>query len=77
MAEAERIIGTPDIPDAEGTEGDEAEARGEETAPSRGKRKVMVLFCVAVFAYLLDLISKMIVVAKLSTTRRSRSSATG
>ncbi|MFF2408646.1 signal peptidase II [Streptomyces sp. NPDC058092] len=65
MAEAERIIGTPDIPDAEGTEGDEAEDRGEETAPSRGKRKIMVLFGVAVFAYLLDLISKMIVVAKL------------
>ncbi|MFJ1544655.1 signal peptidase II [Streptomyces sp. NPDC088246] len=65
MAEAERIIGTPDIPDAEGTEGDEAESRVEETAPGRGKRKIMVLFVVAVFAYLLDLISKMIVVAKL------------
>ncbi|AXE77436.1 signal peptidase II [Streptomyces atratus] len=65
MAEAERIIGTPDIPDAEGTEGDEAENRVEETAPSRGKRRIMVLFAVAVFAYLLDLISKMIVVAKL------------
>ncbi|WP_405688618.1 signal peptidase II [Streptomyces sp. NBC_00057] len=65
MAEAERIIGTPDIPDAEGTEGDEAENRVEETAPSRGKRKIMVLFAVAVFAYLLDLISKTIVVAKL------------
>ncbi|MER5359900.1 signal peptidase II [Streptomyces sp. NPDC002785] len=65
MAEAERIIGTPDIPDAEGTEGDEAADRVEETAPSRGKRKIMVLFAVAVFAYLLDLISKMIVVAKL------------
>ncbi|MFG2623657.1 signal peptidase II [Streptomyces sp. NPDC048473] len=65
MAEAERIIGTPDIPDAEGTEGDEAESRVEETAPSRGKRKIMVLFAVAVFAYLLDLISKMIVVEKL------------
>jgi signal peptidase II len=65
VAEAERIIGTPDIPDAEGTEGEEAEGRGEETAPSRGKRKIMVLFGVAVFAYLLDLISKMIVVAKL------------
>ncbi|WP_405681730.1 signal peptidase II [Streptomyces sp. NBC_01238] len=65
MAEAERIIGTPDIPDAEGTEGDEVEGRGEETAPSRGKRKITVLFGVAVFAYLLDLISKMIVVAKL------------
>ncbi|WP_327366878.1 signal peptidase II [Streptomyces sp. NBC_01217] len=65
MAEAERIIGTPDIPEAEGTEGDEAADRVEETAPGRGKRKVVVLFAVAVFAYLLDLISKMIVVAKL------------
>ncbi|MEL5958958.1 signal peptidase II [Streptomyces sp. CLV115] len=69
MAEAERIIGTPDIPDAEGTEGDEAadrvEDRGEETAPGRGRRKIMVLFAVAVFAYLLDLSSKMLVVAKL------------
>ncbi|MER5848383.1 signal peptidase II [Streptomyces sp. NPDC002012] len=65
MAEAERIIGTPDIPDAEGTEGDVAESGVEETVPSRGKRKIMVLFAVAVFAYLLDLISKMIVVAKL------------
>ncbi|MEV6744595.1 signal peptidase II [Streptomyces sp. NPDC051080] len=69
MAEAERIIGTPDIPDAEGTEGgeaaDRAEGQVEETAPGRGKRKIMVLFAVAVLAYLLDLSSKMIVVAKL------------
>jgi signal peptidase II len=65
VAEAERIIGTPDIPDAEGTEGDEAEGRGGEAAPSRGARKIKVLFAVAVFAYLMDLISKMIVVAKL------------
>ncbi|MCX4848538.1 signal peptidase II [Streptomyces sp. NBC_00893] len=69
MAEAERIIGTPDIPDAGGTEGDEAadrpEGQAEETAPSRGKRRIMVLFAVAVLAYLLDLSSKMIVVAKL------------
>ncbi|MGW3659282.1 signal peptidase II [Streptomyces sp. NPDC005151] len=73
MAEAERIIGTPDIPDAEGTGGPEDEVRGEPggadtdraEAPGKGKRKIMVLFAVAVFAYLLDLISKMIVVAKL------------
>ncbi|MGW1088618.1 signal peptidase II [Streptomyces sp. NPDC002596] len=73
MAEAERIIGTPDIPDAEGTGGPEDVVQGEpgETgadraaAPGKGKRKIMVLFGVAVFAYLLDLISKMIVVAKL------------
>ncbi|MFF8912558.1 signal peptidase II [Streptomyces sp. NPDC015032] len=65
MAEAERIIGTPDIPDAEGDEEGGAEGRVEETAPGRGKRKVAVLFAVAVFAYLLDLISKLVVVAKL------------
>ncbi|MEU7469722.1 signal peptidase II [Streptomyces sp. NPDC044984] len=69
MAEAERIIGTPDTPDADreeqeraGTEGAAAEA--EATGP-RGKRRVAVLFAVAAFAYALDLISKMIVVAKL------------
>ncbi|MGW2083821.1 signal peptidase II [Streptomyces sp. NPDC001880] len=65
MAEAERIIGTPDIPDAEGAEKDEAADRGGEAVPSTGGRKVKVLFAVAVCAYLLDLISKMIVVAKL------------
>ncbi|MET7858996.1 signal peptidase II [Streptomyces sp. NPDC005318] len=64
MAEAERIISTPDIPEAEGAEG-----KSEDTVPGevrgKGKRKIVVLFAVAVFAYLLDLISKMIVVAKL------------
>jgi signal peptidase II len=75
VAEAERIIGTPDIPDAEGTGGPEDEVRVESggtgvdtdraETPGKGKRKIMVLFVVAVFAYLLDLISKMIVVAKL------------
>lgn len=83
MAEAERIIDTPDIPDAEGA--DEAAARqpadgtaadgtaaeaGEGTAADgtgggKGRRKILVLFAVSVVAYLLDLISKMIVVAKL------------
>ncbi|MER5743719.1 signal peptidase II [Streptomyces sp. NPDC002225] len=69
MAEAERIIGTPDIPDAAGTEEDgdaeRSEARAGEAAPARGRRKIMALAVVAVLAYLLDLISKMIVVAKL------------
>ncbi|MEV5883251.1 signal peptidase II [Streptomyces sp. NPDC052020] len=116
MAEAERIIGTPDIPDgsragrerpdeaaapgersgagtertpaggpAAGTEGaggaDEAagseagrpaepesragEAGGGAAGGPRGKRRIAVLFAVAAFAYALDLISKMIVVAKL------------
>ncbi|MFG2342964.1 signal peptidase II [Streptomyces phaeochromogenes] len=93
MAEAERIIGTPDIPEAAGAEpeqtdqsaaaGERPDAQGaqdpagsqgsdsgsEEAAapaePSRGKRRIAVLFTVAVLAYALDLISKMIVVAKL------------
>ncbi|WP_411760896.1 signal peptidase II [Streptomyces tunisiensis] len=80
MAEAERIIGTPDTPDAdrdgqdrdiedrdlrdrdgrEPADGTEAEAERP-----RGRRRIAVLFAVAAFAYLLDLVSKMIVVAKL------------
>ncbi|MFG2719574.1 signal peptidase II [Streptomyces sp. NPDC048416] len=57
MAEAERIIGTPD-----------AEGADEQPAPSeqpKGKRKIAVLFAVAAFAYLLDLGSKLLVVARL------------
>ncbi|GAA2988531.1 signal peptidase II [Streptomyces fulvorobeus] len=70
MAEAERIIDTPDIPDAGGADGAGAQQPADGTAVSegtggRGKRKILVLFGVALFAYLLDLISKMIVVAKL------------
>ncbi|ATL27072.1 signal peptidase II [Streptomyces formicae] len=116
MAEAERIIGTPDIPEAagaepersvpgsdaaaaaepaaesdgakdatdakgasEGSDGSEGESKGAAAGTSgdaadgaeadgpkdKGKRKIAVLFAVAVFAYALDLISKMIVVAKL------------
>ncbi|MEV2249044.1 signal peptidase II [Streptomyces sp. NPDC050147] len=78
MAEAERIIGTPDIPEAAGAEPEqsasdsgEAAGRGEQTSPdeqgpkSKGKRKILVLFAVSVLAYALDLVSKMIVVAKL------------
>ncbi|WEH32932.1 signal peptidase II [Streptomyces sp. AM 4-1-1] len=76
MAEAERIIGTPDIPDAEGA-GPERPGEGvgpdegDSTAARRadGRRKILVLFAVAVFAYLLDLISKTIVVAKLEHQR--------
>uniref|UniRef100_A0AAU3H1T4 Lipoprotein signal peptidase n=1 Tax=Streptomyces sp. NBC_01401 TaxID=2903854 RepID=A0AAU3H1T4_9ACTN len=88
MAEAESIIGTPDIPDAEGVDGAEPqqpaegstpagsheasgdepgshEASGDEPGSGRGRRKILVLLGAAVLAYLLDLISKMIVVAKL------------
>ncbi|MFJ7333794.1 signal peptidase II [Streptomyces sp. NPDC101110] len=91
MAEAERIIGTPDTPDAAGSgkerpgaEGSPAGEPGTDpevpAAPAgapgagepdaaagepRGRRRIAVLFAVAAFAYALDLISKLIVVAKL------------
>ncbi|MET9808320.1 signal peptidase II [Streptomyces halstedii] len=115
MAEAERIIGTPDIPDAEGADGaepqrpsegteqprgdakgagpargdaegaepaeggpatgdaatgdaatgDEAATGGDAAVGGRRRKKILVLLCVAVLAYLLDLVSKTIVVAEL------------
>ncbi|MFF8957051.1 signal peptidase II [Streptomyces sp. NPDC014894] len=55
MAEAERTIGTPDVDD-------EAEASAEQP---RGRRRVAVLLSVAAVAYLIDLVTKMIVVARL------------
>ncbi|MGW0700527.1 signal peptidase II [Streptomyces sp. NPDC002867] len=55
MAEAERIIGTPDVDD-------EAAAPAEQP---QGRRRVVALFAVALVAYLLDLVSKIIVVEKL------------
>jgi len=51
VAEVERVIGTSEAPEGESS--------------PRGKRRVAVLFTVAVFAYALDLVSKIIVVAKL------------
>jgi signal peptidase II len=88
VAEAERIIGTPDTPDAAGGGRERPDAEGtpagepgtdpatvagtsgtgepEATAGRpRGRRRIAVLFAVAAFAYALDLISKLIVVAKL------------
>jgi signal peptidase II len=68
VAEAERIIGTPDSPEgAEAEPEQSAGAEGQESAEARprGKRRIVVLFAVAAFAYVLDLVSKMIVVAKL------------
>ncbi|MGW0915118.1 signal peptidase II [Streptomyces sp. NPDC002784] len=68
MAEAERIIGTPESPDGAEAEPEQSSgAQGQDggEARSRGKRRIAVLFAVASFAYALDLISKMIVVAKL------------
>jgi signal peptidase II len=60
VAEAERIIGTPDSPQAAG-----AESEAAPVERPKGRRRVAVLFAVAAFAYILDLVSKMIVVAKL------------
>lgn len=91
MAEAERIIGTPDTPDAAGSGKERPDAEGSPAgepgtdpaappAPAgapgagepdatagrpRGRRRIAVLFAVAAFAYVLDLVSKLIVVAKL------------
>jgi signal peptidase II len=83
VAEAERIIGTPDTPGAAGGEPEQSDERADVGKPAsdgpsatdapeaaeaerpRGKRRIAVLFAVAAFAYALDLISKMIVVAKL------------
>ncbi|WP_330457249.1 signal peptidase II [Streptomyces sp. NBC_00820] len=83
MAEAERTIGTSDIP------GDSGERTGTPGAPAGSgaphgpgvsgadgqgpaderktgrRRRIAVLFAVAAFAYALDLVSKMLVVAKL------------
>jgi len=76
VTEAERIIGTPDIPGAAGAEpeqSDENAASGDRSASDesamderpKGRRRIAVLFTVAALAYALDLVSKMIVVAKL------------
>ncbi|WP_069172414.1 signal peptidase II [Streptomyces griseus] len=71
MAEAERIIGTPDIPEAEGADGTESQRLSADTDGAggtdggRGGKKILVLLGVAVLAYVLDLVSKMIVVAEL------------
>ncbi|MFJ9108051.1 signal peptidase II [Streptomyces sp. NPDC102283] len=65
MAEAERIIGTPDDPEAEGTDEGGSTAADAAVNTGRGKRKILILLSVAVVAYLLDLSTKMIVVAKL------------
>ncbi|WP_208877006.1 signal peptidase II [Streptomyces armeniacus] len=58
MTEAERAIETPD---------DEDEATEERSAepPPRGRRRIAVLVGVAALAYALDLVSKLIVVARL------------
>ncbi|KOG08751.1 MULTISPECIES: signal peptidase II [Streptomyces] len=75
MAEAERIIGTPDSAGAEEPAASDETVASEGTAASdgtaapeerpRGRRRIVALFVVALLAYLLDLGSKMLVVAKL------------
>ncbi|WP_372348699.1 signal peptidase II [Streptomyces sp. KL116D] len=75
MAEAERVIGTPDSPEAGAAEPEkagEAAETAETTAPAeesaerpKGRRRIAVLFAVAALAYALDLVSKLIVVAEL------------
>lgn len=77
MAEAERIIGTPDTPgdeheqtaaagapDGSGAAGADGRRTPEPRRAGRGRR-IAVLFAVAAFAYALDLISKMLVVSRL------------
>ena len=59
MAEAERIIGTPYSPETGAGPEQDGSARPQ------GRRKIAVLFSVAAFAYTLDLVSKLLVVAKL------------
>ncbi|QEV17633.1 MULTISPECIES: signal peptidase II [Streptomyces] len=66
MAEAERIIGTPENPEAVGGEPERpGDVVGEDEQRPKGRRKIAVLFAVAAVAYAFDLVSKMIVVAKL------------
>ncbi|MER6571271.1 signal peptidase II [Streptomyces sp. NPDC001093] len=82
MAEAERIIGTPDTPDDGGERAAAgapagsgastpaaASGAGEQQSPAQARgprgRRIALLFAVAVFAYSLDLVSKLLVVAKL------------
>ncbi|KOU25888.1 peptidase A8 [Streptomyces sp. WM6372] len=55
VAEAESIIGTPEV-------GDDAQP---ESAAPQGRRRIVALLVVALLAYLLDFGSKMLVVAKL------------
>ncbi|MER7400363.1 signal peptidase II [Streptomyces sp. NPDC000151] len=70
MAEAERITGTPGTGPEPG-QGDGGEAAGQgaaeagATAAPRGRRRIGALLLVALIVYLLDLGSKLLVVAKL------------
>ncbi|MFC9431215.1 MULTISPECIES: signal peptidase II [unclassified Streptomyces] len=63
MAEAERSIGTPSVGE-DSDNGNDGETAATAEQP-KGKRKIAALFTVALLAYLLDLGTKMLVVAKL------------
>ncbi|MFT9789269.1 signal peptidase II [Streptomyces bacillaris] len=65
MAEAEHIIGTPEDPETEHADGGGSTAADAAANAGVGKRKILALVAVAIVAYLLDLVSKLIVVAKL------------
>ncbi|WP_428814731.1 signal peptidase II [Streptomyces albus] len=65
MTEVERPIDSPDDGPA-GAESDEQErAEGESAAPGRRRRRIAVLVSVAALAFVLDLVSKLVVVAEL------------
>ncbi|MCG0290494.1 signal peptidase II [Streptomyces sp. PSAA01] len=64
MTEAEQAIGTPDAGKAEEGAGTSA-AGADEAVAGRGKRRVGVFLTVAALAYVIDLVSKLAVVAKL------------
>ncbi|MFJ4712281.1 signal peptidase II [Streptomyces sp. NPDC088785] len=61
MAEAERVIGTPDSSETGAVEPEPVAAAER----PKGRRRLVVLLAVAALAYALDLVSKLIVVAKL------------
>lgn len=69
MAEAERITGTPEPESGSGAEPTTGAEGGGTAEPAqeagRGERRIAALLLVAVFVYLLDLGSKLLVVAKL------------
>jgi signal peptidase II len=71
VAEAERITGTPESEPgsgsdpASGAEGGRPAEPEPEQGEGRGKRRILALLLVAAVVYMLDLGSKMLVVAKL------------
>nr|WP_202444310.1 MULTISPECIES: signal peptidase II [unclassified Streptomyces] len=69
VAEAERITGTPEPEPGTGADPTTGSEGGGTVQPEqgkdRGKRRILALLLVALFVYLLDLGSKLLVVAKL------------